>query len=1622
MARWWVSEPYCNLFVADEPLSYSLSDGSSWAFRWTIKQRDKYRGGGFADNVDPDDRNKGMGGTSLTHNWLSRIVYRDSYWNAVLPCVQDPPTYATWEAVVYLPDGGTAFFKDDSATDARTRMKLIPLSGTGRPAQRSEFSLTNHWYWADDSTNGFRLVYPDGSEDIYNLASQSVGCNSLINRHVSQSTAYLMKRIDPQGRVSFAGYAKTNAPTGLRLHYIVDFDGRTNVLTYLATNSMKITQVRDPYGRTADFLYDSAGRLTNSMDAGGISTGLRYVTNSYDNNAVIVARLTTPYGTTRFTNFTASSLQPGYSLNQGNAGGHDRINRYVVIDEPDGSHEAYVYRYDSPTQVPSSYSSGDVPVVSGVTFDNGGSGVAGLGYRNSFYFGKKLLSIFFSANQTPVPEYFSQYFYDRARVRHWLDAGNDANDSTGVTRLISDRLSMERAPSPDGTTPGQKVWYHYANKASAHQTGNPFITGVAMVLPDGATRAAFYEYDDPALPYPTSNRETFTQPDGSVGWRTNLFVHSTNGIDLLRVVWPDGSGVTNTFNARHQITNTVNGAGERTAWHYSGALSKLTGLTRPNGFHTTLAYSNANALTPDGGFLQTVSETGISRTVTFTWSNGLPRTVVDARGLHLTNTFDRLNRLTSQTYSDGTFISNRYHRLDLFGTQDRLGHWTYFEHDAAQRLTAVTNANGFATRATYCGCGALENVTDALGGVTTRSYDFQTRLTNVLAADSSSWNVTYDPLGRRTQVTEGGRTTRFIYNNQGLPVAVSNSFGQAGRVVYDLRDRPIRITDAAGVTVTNTFDAVGRLRSRTYPDGGVEWWAYTTNGLAFRTNPLGAVTRYVYDAGGRLSAVTNANLEVTRFTYNAASDLTQLIDGRTQTNQWNHDVFGRVLSTVNANRQTDFIFAYDANARLTNRWTLAKGNTAFTYDPVGNLRAINYPNSPDLAFDYDPLNRVKQMTDAAGTTVFAFTKSGQLASEDGPWSNDLLTNIFAQQLRSSSTLGNTWTNSYGYDSARRMNTVTSGAGSFGYAFVGASELRSQLTLPNGASIQDRYDAVAQLTNTTLLNSSATVLNAHSYAYDTRGLRAFNRFKDDSRDEFAYDNIGQLTAAHTYASNNASILAFRHFGYDAAGNLAFRTNDLTSVRAYATDRLNQLTNFGLAGTITVSGTTTTNATNVTVNGVTATLNTNDGSYTASVPVSGTNRLTAIGHELFGRKATNTLTIAAALQYDANGSMTFDGTRGYGYDDENQLTTLLETNAWKTEWVYDGFGRRRTRKEFSWNGGGWNQTNETRYVFDGMLVLQERDSNNTVQVTYTRGPDLSGEMDGAGGIGGLLARTDANGTAYYHADANGNITALINSSQNLVANYRYDPFGNVLEANGAMAGVNEMQFSSMLRHRQSGVNLYHGRPYVPSLGRFGQADPIGFAGGLNLHTFVGNDPVNWIDPWGMEPKVRPIIILVPTDQIAEKLQRGFAWLNEKINASENPFLQRLGNTLQILSVLEGAGAVDDLVKNGAKALKKFEGVTECAAKGTPPVNVLPSSANKFVVDPKGNVISVKPGETLTGSPDGKWIQVRDANGNPTGMRLDGGHKPSTHPDPRAQGPHGHVPGVTNPDGTPWLPVNQ
>ncbi|HVV00365.1 MAG TPA: hypothetical protein VHH88_03320 [Verrucomicrobiae bacterium] len=111
-----------------------------------------------------------------------------------------------------------------------------------------------------------------------------------------------------------------------------------------------------------------------------------------------------------------------------------------------------------------------------------------------------------------------------------------------------------------------------------------------------------------------------------------------------------------------------------------------------------------------------------------------------------------------------------------------------------------------------------------------------------------------------------------------------------------------------------------------------------------------------------------------------------------------------------------------------------------------------------------------------------------------------------------------------------------------------------------------------------------------------------------------------------------------------------------------------------------------------------------------------------------------------------------------------------------------------------------TNTVLYVYDGNVVIQERDAADLPEVTYTRGLDLSASFQGAGGIGGLLARSQPSAPtaqdAFYFCDGNGNVTAMVNTNQLIVAKYSYDPFGTVQVSGGPLAAV-DAKFQECLR---------------------------------------------------------------------------------------------------------------------------------------------------------------------------------------------------------------------------------
>jgi len=347
-----------------------------------------------------------------------------------------------------------------------------------------------------------------------------------------------------------------------------------------------------------------------------------------------------------------------------------------------------------------------------------------------------------------------------------------------------------------------------------------------------------------------------------------------------------------------------------------------------------------------------------------------------------------------------------------------------------------------------------------------------------------------------------------------------------------------------------------------------------------------------------------------------------------------------------------------------------------------------------------------------------------------------------------------------------------------------------------------------------------------------------------------------------------------YGYDLAGNLSCRSNNAL-YEIFSANNLNELSSESRGGYFTAAGTTTSPATNVTVNSSNAIRYADNTFARTNIGLAdGTNTFTAIAKDNLGRIDTNIVTAylpgTVTFQCDANGNLTNDGLRSFVYDDENQLISVSVANSFKSEFSYDGKMRRRIRREYAWQLGAWRMTNEVRYVYDRKLVIQERNANNLPQVVYTRGRDLSGSLEGAGGIGGLLARSDQSTvnsqetTSFYHTDANGNITMLISSLQLDVARYIYGPFGNTLSASGPVADANVYRFSSKELHPGSGLAYFLFRYYASDFQRWANRDPWADwafrfrskrttgkrPAQMNLFTFVRNEPNGRHDNWGLK----------------------------------------------------------------------------------------------------------------------------------------------------------------------------
>ena len=209
--------------------------------------------------------------------------------------------------------------------------------------------------------------------------------------------------------------------------------------------------------------------------------------------------------------------------------------------------------------------------------------------------------------------------------------------------------------------------------------------------------------------------------------------------------------------------------------------------------------------------------------------------------------------------------------------------------------------------------------------------------------------------------------------------------------------------------------------------------------------------------------------------------------------------------------------------------------------------------------------------------------------------------------------------------------------------------------------------------------------------------------------------------------------------------------------------------------------------------------------------------------------------------------------FSWDAENRLISAT-VNGQTTNYRYDAQSRRIATVTPTGTA--------TITIYDGWNPIAEYSGNVGVSPTLTKtnlwGIDLSGSIQGAGGVGGLLAVTDNTGTYYPTFDGNGNVSEYLNSTGTVVAHYEYDPSGRTTVATGSKANDFSHRFSTKPLDSATGLYYYGYRYYDPVTGRWPSRDPIWENGGVNLYGFVGNDGVNGLDVVGLS-------VLMPTGDL-------------------------------------------------------------------------------------------------------------------------------------------------------------
>jgi RHS repeat-associated protein len=832
------------------------------------------------------------------------------------------------------------------------------------------------------------------------------------------------------------------------------------------------------------------------------------------------------------------------------------------------------------------------------------------------------------------------------------------------------------------------------------------------------------------------------------------------------------------------------------------ASGKLTGVTDQNGNATTLTYS--------GDDLAGITD-ATGRTTAIGVSGGKISSITDAAG-----------NVYAISYSSADLISS---------IADPLGNTWSYAYDADERIVQKTDPSGNTTSYTYDAEGRIASSTDTNGMVKTIAYDSTNAVATVTEKDGGVWVHRYDAaLNTPLEITDPlGNKTTYTYDAQKNLLSRTYPNGSTESFAYDARGNAISRTDALGHVTLVSYNDQDRITGITDAQGGRRLFTYDAKGnLASYTDPLGALTKIQRDAKGNITAVADPLGHTTQYGYDQFNQLISATDPTGAATTYTYDLLGNVLTKTDAAGNTA-AFSYNALGELTgaadplgNVWSFAydaNGNRTAVTDPLGNVTGYehNFRGEPTRRVDalgsvtllaYDGCSscggggeRLISLTDPAGsTTHYAYDLRGLLSSRTDPlgkatsFSYDASGRLTGKEDRNQDAV------SYTYDAAGNLTRISYPDGSTTvYAYDALDRLiRMEDSLGTTAYT---YDAAGRLTEA--VDPDGFTL---SYAYDAAGNLSQITYPDGSAVLYAYDSMNRLSTVTNHQGETAV------YSYDAAGRLTGFTHFNGLTTSYAYDEANRLT--GMHSVVA--------SYQFTLDG--------NGRRTHAVETEPLAPALASSSTLYGYNAEkNRLLTAGAVSYgyDDEGQLTSAGAASYSYDYEHRLTGI----GGAVQFHYDGRGNRlRAEREGTL----------TRYIYDPWgNCMAEVDNSGTITRRYLYGL-------------GLLAMETPGGALYcYHFNALGSTIALTDRTQGLVNSYSYAPFGQVLGRQEAIPQPFQFVGRYGVMTEPNGLYYMRARYYDPEVGRFISEDPIGFAGGdVNLYGYVQNDPVNFIDPDGLD----------------------------------------------------------------------------------------------------------------------------------------------------------------------------